>query len=338
MLKFSVIIPVYNSVEYLRSAVESVLSQDYKNIELLLVDDGSSDGSELLCDDLASEDSRVRVFHISNGGMCHARNFALKQAKGDYIGFCDNDDYYLPGCFSKVAEAINMCDQNLDCVCYGRILKQFSAEGELIYQSEKVPTFKQLVPRGEIGNFYEIWAYGTDGVWCRFYNRLFLRKNNIFFDEKLRHGVEDSIFNLEVVNKYPSVLLMPYSYYVWLRRENHSSSMCIAADTAYGISKALELDSSFMITNGINKRNPRFYGEKLLEHMIFQIINVRRKKVHSYDAESALYKELRKIYLPYASTINSRSLPLALRIEFSLLMKERYRILYTLILFVGYFR
>lgn len=95
MIKVSVIMPVYNSGKYLDIAVKSILSQSLREIELILVDDGSTDGSSEQCDRYALLDNRVVVLHQKNGGICNARNNALKRAKGEYIAFSDHDDAYL---------------------------------------------------------------------------------------------------------------------------------------------------------------------------------------------------------------------------------------------------
>lgn len=89
----SIIIPIYNIMDCLEKCVESVCVQTYQNLEILLVDDGSTDGTELLCEELAKKDARIRVFHKQNGGSSSARNLGLKQANGEYIGFVDSDDY-----------------------------------------------------------------------------------------------------------------------------------------------------------------------------------------------------------------------------------------------------
>ena len=96
-VKISVIVPVYNSEEYLPDTAASILNQSFEEFELILVDDGSKDRSGKICDELAQKDKRVKVIHKQNGGICSARNCALKLAKGEYIAFCDNDDMYLPG-------------------------------------------------------------------------------------------------------------------------------------------------------------------------------------------------------------------------------------------------
>lgn len=92
MNKISVIVPVYNVKDYIKDCIDSIVSQTYKNIEIILVDDGSTDGSGSICDEYALSDERVKVIHKKNGGLSSARNEGLKNVTGDYIGFVDSDD------------------------------------------------------------------------------------------------------------------------------------------------------------------------------------------------------------------------------------------------------
>lgn len=94
-MKLSIIIPVYNVEPYLHACVESVLAQTYQDLQIILVDDGSTDGSGELCDKLAQHDNRIQVIHKPNGGLSDARNAGLKVATGDYVAFLDSDDVYL---------------------------------------------------------------------------------------------------------------------------------------------------------------------------------------------------------------------------------------------------
>lgn len=102
----TVIVPVYNIMEYLPRCVESVLNQTYRNLELILVDDGSTDGTGELCDRLAEKDSRVRVFHKKNGGSSSARNLALEKSRGEYVGFVDSDDYIDSSMYERLMKAV----------------------------------------------------------------------------------------------------------------------------------------------------------------------------------------------------------------------------------------
>jgi len=98
----SVIIPVYNAEKYLDQCVESIVSQTYENLEILLVDDGSTDSSSCICDNWAMRDSRIKVIHKANGGVSSARNCGLDAARGAYIGFVDSDDYVCENIFEEL--------------------------------------------------------------------------------------------------------------------------------------------------------------------------------------------------------------------------------------------
>lgn len=102
----SIIIPVYNVEKYLDTCVKSVLKQPFADFEVLLVDDGSTDGSSLMCDSYLKKDSRVRVFHKPNGGLSDARNYGIKFAKGDYLLFLDSDDCLADGSLQQIAASI----------------------------------------------------------------------------------------------------------------------------------------------------------------------------------------------------------------------------------------
>lgn len=93
-MKISIIIPVYNVLDFISECVNSVLNQTYKNFEILLVDDGSTDGSSQLCDEFGNKDNRIRVYHKKNGGLSDARNYGICRATGDYIIFLDSDDFW----------------------------------------------------------------------------------------------------------------------------------------------------------------------------------------------------------------------------------------------------
>ena len=100
----SVIVPVYNAETTLRQCVDSILVQEYKDFELLLIDDGSQDGSPAICDEYAKQDVRVTVYHKENGGVSSARNVGLDKAKGEWITFIDADDYITNGYFEEVTQ------------------------------------------------------------------------------------------------------------------------------------------------------------------------------------------------------------------------------------------
>ena len=121
MKKVSVIIPVFNSEMTLNRCIDSLLSQTIKDIEIILVDDGSSDGSSKICDEYASNDRRVRAIHKNNGGLVSARKAGVKAAKGDYVGYVDSDDWVEPEMYESLRKIADR--DNADMVCSGYIME-----------------------------------------------------------------------------------------------------------------------------------------------------------------------------------------------------------------------
>ena len=109
MIRLSVIVPVYNVEKYLKKCIESILAQSFKDFELILIDDGSTDSSGKICDEYEKRDARIIVIHKTNGGLSSARNAGLDIAKGKYIGFVDSDDWISPQMYEKL---ILMCEKN----------------------------------------------------------------------------------------------------------------------------------------------------------------------------------------------------------------------------------
>lgn len=184
-LKVSFIIPVYNASKFLRKSVGSILDQDYDNIELILVNDGSKDGSAIICDKLALN-PKVRVIHQENRGASTARNVGLSLAQGDYVWFVDADDCLIPDSLSKIVHCIeeyNTIDvANLDYVTS--------------MQPEK--TLKSYTGI----NLMKGYEYldNTDGrlyIWNRIYRTNFLKDNGLCFLDGTKN-IEDFLFNIQV--------------------------------------------------------------------------------------------------------------------------------------------
>ena len=104
--KLSIIVPIYNVAPYLISCIDSILCQTFKDYELILVDDGSTDGSEKICDLYSQKDNRIRVIHQRNKGLSGARNTGIEMAIGKYIAFVDSDDYIHPLMYQTLISAI----------------------------------------------------------------------------------------------------------------------------------------------------------------------------------------------------------------------------------------
>lgn len=113
MDKISVIVPVYNVEDYLEECINSILGQTYKNLEIILVDDGSTDNSSKICDIYEKKDKRIKVIHKENGGLSSARNEGLKYRTGEYISFVDSDDFIDKTMYEKLYSAIKKYDADV---------------------------------------------------------------------------------------------------------------------------------------------------------------------------------------------------------------------------------
>ena len=217
----SVIMPVYNSEKYVRAAVESILRQSEKNIEVILVDDGSSDSSGIICDDIAKKDQRVVVIHQKNGGICAARNVALNVAKGEYIAFCDNDDEYLEGLIKDNYALAKKFNADIVRFCRRRVV----TKNKKIIRNSVMDNFPFLVLERKDFALYENEITNTgNGVWNALYRRRFIEQNYIRFDETMHFGFEDAMFNIKTYQTFEKMVLNPRVYYVWKNRMEHSTT------------------------------------------------------------------------------------------------------------------
>lgn len=207
----SIIIPVYNAEQTLPRCVRSLLEQTCRSLEILLIDDGSTDDSPALCDKLAAGDRRVRTVHIANGGPAAARNAGLDRAQGEFVGFADADDWVEPGMFAslleqaKTSEAdLAVCDYWADQPGSSAVCKPFSGDSR-IFSTENIrahvlPYFFGYAP-GELASFAEHcpFADSRSYVWCCLYRAALLQKSHIRFPDEKRYYTEDNLFNLSVV-------------------------------------------------------------------------------------------------------------------------------------------
>ena len=188
MIKLSVIIPVYNTEQYLSRCIESVLGQSFDDFELLLIDDGSADGSEAICDKYAEKDSRVRVFHKENGGVSSARNLGLNEAKGDWICFVDSDDELL---YEGVQTMVNGISDAVDMVMAG--YEVYDDKGVLSYSVETRKE-KRISAEMAVKEMYKPTDYRYQGYICsKLLRRSIIKEARLSFAEDVFFN-EDRLF------------------------------------------------------------------------------------------------------------------------------------------------
>lgn len=219
MPKLSVVVPVYNIKEFLPYCINSVLSQFNGNTELLLIDDGSTDGSEKICDEYSLKNENIRVIHKKNAGVSSARNTGIEEAGGEFIWFLDADDFLLDG---AIEEAFSHFDETSDFYCY----KNFSVseDGKSFFESSFKYPYVGEADEEQICLLLKkacsscIFPY----VWRNVYRKSFLINNNIRFFKGLNYG-EDSIFGEEAFLKAKKVIFFDKEVIAYRRREGSLS-------------------------------------------------------------------------------------------------------------------
>ena len=174
----SVIVPVYNTGQNLRFLIDSILAQTFKDFELLLIDDGSTDGVTVqICDDYETSDSRVRVFHKQNGGVSDSRNYGLDHAQGTFIAFADHDDYMFPDNLQTMVEEIG--DRDLLICDYNTGLRESIKDVKRKFKTwEVVANKKEEMPEAvtKIG-------YKNAPVWNQLFRQDIINNNKIKFQK-----------------------------------------------------------------------------------------------------------------------------------------------------------
>lgn len=196
-----VVIPVYNAKEYLQTAVDSVLGQPYQKISIVLVDDGSTDGSSQLCDELAQENNRVTVLHQKNAGVSAARNagieYVLSSAlSDDYIAFLDADDGWTANFFDE--EAVQLLQQKYDLIGF----QSCNCNAQL----RPYDTPKTMADGLHPGGQSSVWLHANQSFAAMLYACKFLQENNIRFFEEVKYS-EDKIFSMQCMYLADSIYL-----------------------------------------------------------------------------------------------------------------------------------
>ena len=256
----SIIIPIYNSEEYLKKCIESVLNQTYKNIEVLLIDDGSSDKSGQICDEYAKIDNRVKVIHKNNEGVSTARNVGIEKANGEYITFIDSDD-------------------SID-LKYIEKLYQNTEEDCLIKQNNKEKLNENIIERNK---YIEYLVSGKIKGVCWGYLFETSKAKEIMFDKETSH-MEDTIFVLEYLKNVSKVKILEENLYI---QNIHNDSLTTRRSN---IEKAINGYSYSIckIQEYLNKNNIS-YDERLLQNRKIKLIEAEFVKA---QAENEIRKLL----------------------------------------------
>ncbi|MCD7865026.1 MAG: glycosyltransferase [Clostridiales bacterium] len=221
-IKVSVVIPCYNVGKYLKKCIESVLAQTLREIEIIAVDDGSTDNTGKLLDDYKEIDSRFTVIHQKNGGYGKAVNHGISKAKGEYIGIVESDDFISEDMYERLYDS--SFNGTVDVVKTG-FYDYYEVEGEIptpVRNEERnsMPEMKKPAALKQIPQILE----GHPSVWSAIYRREFLGKNHIVFKEAPGGGWVDNPFFFETVCKAKKIFWLNEPLYYYRKTNSDSSS------------------------------------------------------------------------------------------------------------------
>lgn len=209
----SIIIPIYNVIRFIDRGIAQLLSQSYTNFEIILIDDGSTDGSGEKCDNYAKKDSRIRVFHQQNSGSGVARNLGILNAHGKYIWFYDVDDTIAPNLLDK---CINNLSEDTEVLIFGyiEVNRQFNTRRTFKFKNHTYYSNQEI--RDDYIEELSGLKFNNGFVWNKIYNRQFLVDNNILFKNLLIQ--QDEVFNLVVYRYANNITTLHddlYTYHIY---------------------------------------------------------------------------------------------------------------------------
>lgn len=208
----SIIIPVYNAKKSINNCLNSILAQTYDNIEIIIVDDESDDGSAEVCDRYAEQYKNISTYHIKNKGVSNARNFGLSKASGDYIMFCDSDDVVEKTWCESLYKAISNYPESW-VMCGASYVDSNTQDVIKTIVYDENTELSSI----EKQDYYKVFALGVSGyIWNHIYDLSVIKKNNIQFDENTDYA-EDALFNNEYLKYCESICFINkplYNYYV----------------------------------------------------------------------------------------------------------------------------
>lgn len=274
--KVSIIVPIYNVEKYIDHCIRSLLSQDYQNIELILVDDGSPDSSGAIADKYQLSDNRVVVVHKKNAGVSSARNAGLSIASGDYVMFVDGDDWVEPNYVSFFVDVLKKDNTRI------------ALNKNNYYLNDKKTRGKHYIKKAE--KAIE-WIYTGDifvAVWNKIYDLNIIKDNNLFFDESIWYG-EGMLFNIAILQFVDSVSICEENVYHQVFNSQSAMRKFDVRNNVCGI-RSLELQKSIW-----KKKNRRIYLAWKYHKECFNATTIDGLvRTNAVDKYPDLYKECKK--------------------------------------------
>lgn len=298
----SVIVPIYNVEEYLPACIESILNQTYKNLEILLIDDGSTDNSGKICDEYAKQDKRCIVVHQQNKGVSETRNTGLNHATGEYISFIDGDDYIHPQMLEILYEALQKGDYDFSMILYKEVYtkEKFSVISDYVYQEiNQDQLIYNLYNSSLKNNIYPEINFHV--IWNKLY-----KKNFIGTLSFIKTSSEDTVFNNSLYLKCKKAIIINQKMYYWVQRPTSITHQGI--DSTY-INRILSYYQCLKATP-LNHKYRTIILERLYKSMVTYKFNARKsplvlevRKINKFIKKETFTEFLLKSHIPVINKI-----------------------------------
>lgn len=284
--KISIIIPIYNVLPYIKKCINSVINQTYKNIEIILVDDGSTDGSEKYCDKIKQADHRIKVYHKQNGGLSDARNYGIEKSTGDYLFFLDSDDYiskYLIELLYQSAKkyASDLVISSLYDFHINEKISEDSPEDNKSYIISKEECYKQMFMQNKID------VNATAKLYSRkIFSKIRFPKGALYEDIQI---IDKTIEASNIIS------IITFRGYYYLQRKNSTIYSDFSKDKLILINKMEEL------VNFINKNYPNISNHAIRRYIYCNFHLLGRSVLDNININ--ISRKLKHNILQYKKTI-----------------------------------
>lgn len=327
----SVIVPVYNVEKYLRRCLDSIVNQTYKNLEIILVDDGSVDNSGNICDEYAVKDKRIQVIHKENGGVSKARNIAMNIMSGKYVIFIDADDWIEKDCIEELVNAAIM--HNVELVRYNYYVN-YTSNDNLVTNEKKYFEQKNVSIR-ERKYFNQIIEYIIAGKINAYSVLLLVRtevihKYNIFFQEDV-HLMEDVLFYIDLFTHITSFIYVDIPMYHYFQ---NSEGACLSKQNydrnlyeTFMVNKKIKeklLKNNFNIEEQVKILDTRYIS--LITEYIYRYISINTEKYIIFEKMKQITAN--PFFVEMWSNFDSNLISFKLSLPARMLYNRRYNSVY----------
>lgn len=292
--KISVIIPVYNVEKYLRKCLDTIILQTYNNLEIICVNDGSTDGSEQILNEYAQKDSRIIVRNQENLGQSAARNKGLEIATGEYISFIDSDDWVSLSFYQKFVNALTLTNSDIDIYMFNaqirpvkQSLSDISEKHIFNIKKWKIQNNKLLYSVNDCSNPFDANMSACNKI----YKKTYLDYLNLKFEENLIF--EDKVFHFESFLRTKKIYINNDSLYHY--RQHIDSTMHTIKNNVFDVFKVVSMIEKALVDSGTYEKNKYAFFQFFINHFVYLLFaSTSSDKIKLYEQSKEFLMDFEK--------------------------------------------